>query len=276
MTSHRSKLPIVAFSFGGTLRLYPILLVTLSVAAILNIEGIRETYFWDATYLTNFYILSTDIWPDASAHFWTLAVEAQFYLLWPFLIFFVPRHVLPWAMVAVIVASLVFRLVWHGLEISDLGTKALPLGSFDALALGSLLALSRKWVVPVGIAGLCLWLATNQVWFGKHWVVEIAATGAAMFFALAVSLAAGGWSVLNNAVLQYIGTISYGIYVLHYPVWFGLEQKSVALALCLTVGLAALSWHLMESPIIRWGRRYTSQSRTDATPIGDSIQSKTG
>lgn len=259
----------VAFLLRRALRLYPILLITLSVAAVLNLTAVRETFFWHAAYLTNFYVAMSDTWPGSTSHLWSLAVEAQFYLLWPFVLFFLPRRYLTATMVFLILGSLAFRLLWGSLEISHLGGWVLPIGCFDALALGSLLAISRKWVMPVGIAGLLIWLTTNEAWFGWGlWNTQISITGAAMFFALVVSLAARGvaWSGLNNAILQYVGTISYGIYVLHLPVWHYIGHKSALLALCLTMGLAAFSWHVLEQPIIRYGRKFTLRGQTVIAP----------
>jgi len=84
---------------------------------------------------------------------------------------------------------------------------------------------------------------------------------------------------LSSRLLVWLGTISYGIYLWHYPVilWLGGHLAtlsavvSLALTAALTVGLAVLSWHAVERPALTWARgaRKLSLSRRGAAaPAG--------
>jgi peptidoglycan/LPS O-acetylase OafA/YrhL len=269
--SRSLKSTYFAFVSRRALRLYPVLLVALIVAAAVDVGHIRETFFWHAAYLTNFYIVKIDAWPSVVPHLWSLAVEEQFYLLWPIVIFFLPRRFIPSALIVLIVTSLAFRLAWHSAGLGDLGAWVLTPGSFDALAMGALLVFFKR--VPMlfavlGLVGLGLWLLMKSPWHESNWFLdksEISFTAAAMFFVWIISRAAVGFGgiagkVLDSKALQYIGTMSYGIYVLHGFVpyalmpWLRGGWQFHLLEMASTVLLASLSWHLLERPIMRVGR----------------------
>ena len=267
-----------AFISRRAIRLYPILLVTLAVAFALNIGTIKETIPWNATYLTNFYIVVVNAWPRGSQHLWSLAVEEQFYLVWPFVIFFVPRRFLPPVFVALILFAIAFRIVWRALGWGDLGAWILPPGSFDALAMGALLAFCggkiRYLEIAAGVCVLiyaaCVPYMTPPTLFRhgpESWLVadvEIHQTVAAVVFAWIIAKASVGFKgiigkVLDFPTLRYLGMISYGIYVLHGFVFEYVRTHEVRgtkiVSVIVTIGLAALSWHFLERPIKRIGRK---------------------
>ncbi|WP_456770919.1 acyltransferase family protein [Bradyrhizobium sp. USDA 4448] len=69
----------VSFISRRALRLYPLLLVTLTVCAVLGINVVRDGFLWHVTYLTNLYVINVDTWPNPVSPLWSLAVEEQFY-----------------------------------------------------------------------------------------------------------------------------------------------------------------------------------------------------
>jgi peptidoglycan/LPS O-acetylase OafA/YrhL len=259
------------------LRLYPILLLALLVGGILRIEPVRETFLWHVTYLTNVYIVKLGSWPGSVSHLWSLAVEEQFYLFWPLVIFFLPRRMLPAILIILIASALIFRLAWRAAGLGDLGAWVLLPGSLDALAMGALLALlkegARRPIDLIGLVGLCLWLAATQSRFGGWWIVldgEIAATAGAMAFVWVIARASEGFDgiagkILGSRALQYIGAVSYGIYVLHnfvplYLLRLGVRPylrswQFTLLCVATTILLASFSRHFFERPIMRAGRR---------------------
>ena len=268
-------------------RLYPILLITLVAGAALGIEAVRETFLWDLTYLTNFYVIKINDWPGAVAHLWSLAVEEQFYLVWPFVIFFVPRHLLPTVLFSLIAVSPIFRLAWSSAGLGDFGAWVMPPACFDALAMGALLALfkaERRLIGVVGLVGFCLWLAVTFSPIGRLWFVanaEIALTAVSMIFVWVIARAAVGFAglagrILRSRVLQYVGTISYGMYVLHgfVPYYVDLVgvnhvlrwSQSTMLAFATTFLMASVSWHILEQPMMRWGRRLIDSRKEPAAP----------
>jgi peptidoglycan/LPS O-acetylase OafA/YrhL len=88
------------------LRIFPLYYATLA-ATFLLIPAVRLDAVWYWTYLINYRFADVG-WPRVAylGHFWTLAVEEQFYLVWPALVFFVPRRVLPWLCVAAVTYSI--------------------------------------------------------------------------------------------------------------------------------------------------------------------------
>jgi len=272
------KIAYLRFLSRRAFRLYPILLLSLASGAILGIEQIRETLPWHLAYMSNFYIVKIGAWPRGPLpNYWSLAVEEQFYLIWPLVIFLLPRRWLPAAFAALIASSLAFRLSWRAAGLGDLGAWVLPPGSFDALAMGAWLALfkgSRRFLGWIGAVGLCLWLTANcSAWFGETWFVkngEVGTTGAAMCFVWIIARAAEGFrgvagKIMDNPGLRYIGAISYGIYILHDFTPYYLREAGLqrlpgwlfsAIAVAATFLLASISWHFIERPIARAGRRW--------------------
>ena len=232
----------------------------------------------------NFYMASVGHSIGPPGHFWSLAVEEQFYLVWPAIIFFVPRRKLPALFFAMIALSnlfflIVFKATWNI-------TTALMLtpSCFDALGTGAAIAwLRQEGIDPewrgeffekaawVGAALAMLALALS---LGHRWAAPRAMLWNLSFttiFGYLVNRAADGWGgfwgrLLEFPPLVYLGSISYGLYVYHYFVpdlvrmlerasglRLGLPEASglplMAYVTLVTIPLAAISWHVFERPI---------------------------
>ena len=86
------------------------------------------------------------------------------------------------------------------------------------------------------------------------------------------TLVAGPWRVvlLSRGPAKWLGTISYGVYLFHFPVIVGLRMtghwpqdsltRELLAVLAITLPAATLSWLLVERPAIRWAQRRTSTS----------------
>jgi peptidoglycan/LPS O-acetylase OafA/YrhL len=250
-------------------RLYPVLLVTLLVGAALDLYHVRQTLPYTLTYTFNFYAAATADWHGPVAHLWSLAVEEQFYLLWPLVLFIWLRKGYPIIplLISLIVCSLASRIGMSAYGVGSVARETMPLASVDALALGALVAVlgpKHRAIAIIGGAGLLL-LTITAIPSPLFPDYETSLLAASMIFAWIIACAAGGFSgvtgaILNNAALRYIGIISYGIYVLHnfvphYLDLFGLRNIGLlpfgALATITTIALAAVSWHLLERPIMR-------------------------
>ncbi len=232
-------------------------------------------------FLTNFAQAWRNDWnlPWYAAHLWTLSVQEQYYLVWPLLFFFL-RSKRWWFLVAMIGAAVCFRL---GMLISGLeGTVAfhtLPFASFDALALGSLLALSHeRWVVrhPLRLSAALTVLCVAASYSGSEWL-QVALVPVLWLIALGVVTIGVFENRLGRSAgfldwrpLVFLGRISLGIYLLHLPIWQALmmwspawlhphiSQPSLhafALLAPATILLATLSWLLFERPLQQF-RRY--------------------
>jgi peptidoglycan/LPS O-acetylase OafA/YrhL len=224
-----------AFYARRMLRLYPLLLAGLAVAVTLHLGDLRHTVGWHALYLSNFYMYAVGRWDGSAAHLWSLSVEEQFYLVWPWLILLLPRRALGPATVAAIIAAPVLRTaVWLHSAWPE-GVEILPFSALDNLGVGALLALAAEarglravasgWTIraalPLGIVILGVLLAAGPSELLPGWSYPMFLDfGLALISVWLVARAALGFRgrvgrLMESRPLVYLGTISYGIYLNH-------------------------------------------------------------
>jgi len=138
-----------------TLRIFPLYYAVLAllflvlprVAALpLPLEESRVHQAWLWTYTANFFIAAHASWalPYVS-HFWSLAIEEHFYLVWPLVVFTVRREALERICLAVAGAALALRIALSLLGMSELSVSVLTPCRLDAISVGALLAaLARR------------------------------------------------------------------------------------------------------------------------------------
>ena len=201
-------------------------------------------------------------------HFWSLAVEEQFYLVWPFLVMWLPRRWLG-KVLAVMIASAVLCRV--PLMHFGYGTFYFTLSRVDALGAGAVLALlqyrgqlarMRGMLTALLFVGLVL-LAVQSRTTAQYWTQLTKFTVLAMIYASVVGLvllrvAEPVNSLLRSAPLRFVGRISYGLYVFHpfvfrysIPMTAGMPGPLRALiSLAIAFACALLSWYGMERYLI--------------------------
>lgn len=268
------------FFRNRALRLLPPFAVAVALAALLGVADMRADWLWHASYLSNVEVVLERRWTGAG-HFWTLAVEQQFYLLWFPVVVLLPRRWLPLVMVALVLAAPAFRgLIVAGK--TEFLNVLLP-AQWDALVLGALLALVQRagpGRAATGVVGhpAVMWLALAAVVLASAplpvakplwlvWVVQPALISfAALSLIAAASLGGNRLWLLRLAWLVALGRISYGVYVFHYfvpqvlnryvPFVAGLTEgpeKLLRLAIWVSVSIlvAAASWQWLEKPALR-------------------------
>lgn len=228
---------------------------------------------------------------------WSLAVEAQFCLVLPLLLYACPPRQLPKVLVGLVALAPLLRYLSVASLSLPLGDYMLLLCRMDALLLGVLCA----WALQTPATRT--WLEANQrllraalVGFALGGVVLLE-TGVAepLFSAFGYLWIAGGYSCFLLLVvmgsferlftlrpLRQLGMIAYGVYLFHqgisglvHGVLLGrpptLEDlPGVALtgiSLMLTLLAAHLSWRMFEHPLIRWGRRFAAPQGAEATAL---------
>jgi peptidoglycan/LPS O-acetylase OafA/YrhL len=245
-----------------------------------------ESMPWHVAFLTNVRVSLAESWsaaPHGTSHLWSLAVEEQFYLLWPLVVVLVaraspaaPRRALLWLCLGVAAAAVVMRsTILHGMP---LAAYTLFPARMDALAAGAGVAL---WVRGPGGMAPALAASGPVLVASGIGLTAIGAAGpveptmfdplqrsvgyslwAVFFAAVVVRAAAAGdaAAVLCRGPLAWAGRISFGLYVLHFPVLSALAAAGArelgpllftALVVGITTCLAWASWVCIERPALR-------------------------
>jgi peptidoglycan/LPS O-acetylase OafA/YrhL len=113
---------------------------------------------WYVLHLSNIHMAFLPDWPQGTNHFWSLSMQQQFYLFWPFVVWFVPRRWLPLAMVLVAAAGPVTRSQHDVFSAWCVRPDVLTWACLDYFAIGGLLALAQHRGMSLESPGL-RWLA---------------------------------------------------------------------------------------------------------------------
>lgn len=243
-------------------------------------------------------------------HMWSLCVEEHYYWGWPLVLALLGRRYAGWILGA-IVLSTPFTAYWLINTLDSRGANPdvvsgilsrITLTQLTSVSIGSLIAIYEEQLVgtawlkgrvrPVSLAGLLLLLAAwmlnwtsvqSQVlaWFDQNTqYLQILEPTRIHLWGAGIALLGMNWTFLMRLPgLQYLGRISYGLYLYHLPVywWFDLASfgktqtwVSAVCALVTTFAIASLSFHWLEQPCIRWGqkRAMTSESAKPRQRMG--------
>jgi len=282
-------------------RLMPAALAAIMLASIYTIlagdPSQRQSFFGDSVsslfYVANWHLIFSgqayaDLFaqPSALLHFWSLAIEEQFYMFFP-IVAFVGLVKFRWdrlrfgaAMAGLLLVSIACTL---GLGLSQ---NAIYLGTetrMGEMLVGALLAVlltedrtkkiatDRLSIGPVlagfGLSALVVSIvAYSTVDQGDEWLY---AGGLTLFSLVSVALILGAISplgptrwLLSSVPFRRLGLISYGVYLYHWPIFLLLSPANTGFSdaqlfiprVAVSIGLAALSYRFLETPI-RTGQR---------------------
>lgn len=218
-----------------TLRIFPVYYLTIFVLFLLGNEYIHRYLIYCITYTFNYALVYYKIPNIAIIHFWSLCVEEQFYLFWPFVVLGLKYNM-------TLLKLTVFTLVFFC-------TAQLCLNVFPAItpynnvgiipqanslgigALGAILYIENKisiaflekpWFEYLAFLLLLFFLCTN---FNLKYII---CPILSLFFVLKTVHKGFSFTLfnklLNNSQIVYIGSISYGIYLFHLPIGYYLTE----------------------------------------------------
>jgi peptidoglycan/LPS O-acetylase OafA/YrhL len=206
---------------------------------------------------------------------WSLAIEEQFYLVWPWVVRYCSEAQLRRIAISAICLSPALRFY---LSFHDVNLYTNVFCRLDGLMAGALLAValrsdtfrSAEFVKPAWIAlVIAVPLAFLLEALNARWIVySLSAVASASFVYLSL-FATQEWlrKALTNRFMVYTGTISYGLYLLHKIPFdmakaFHLDRHpllELPLVLIACYATAALSWVLLERPFLRLNRFFESK-----------------
>jgi peptidoglycan/LPS O-acetylase OafA/YrhL len=237
-------------------------------------------------------------------HFWSLSVEEQFYVFWPLLILLVPEKWLKKLFIVIIVLAPVFRIIFFLIYRSGIfrilgdsistALYPMPFSYVDTFAFGAYI--SRYSIPKVKQQFFFLLGALPVIGFASQYGAtgsfgSLSAFGFPLlmphayqfiwgytllgyFFMIVIHLVVKYQMfihVLDTAPMRYLGKISYGLYVYHFPIiWFsgrirdlGLSEifakpLTAMLAFLATLILASISYYWIEKPILNLKDRFFS------------------
>ena len=249
--------------------LMPYLLLLVIVSLVFGTAWMQHWYFY--ILLTNFLEPLNIPHPDAFLPLWSLAVEEQFYLIWPFAVYFLSVRNLRWFCVLLLLLSPTLRGALHFQHPWPI--YMLTPFRADLLAAGGLLSIewrNRRTAIErhgtaAGVAlvaiGLVMILALTKAGvstygntrFGNVTIYEACLLISSGGVTYAIAGRGVGW--LRWKPMTYVGKISYSMYLIHLAVIIVVDRlfdgvSAAAIALIVTLAYASFSWNFMERRLL--------------------------
>lgn len=272
---------LVNFFLKRSLRIFPIYYLLVFFLFALNFESVREEAFWHLSYTSNVLYMFNGEFSNGVAHFWSLSVEEQFYIIWAPLLLIVPRKRLEGSfIISIILGASAFILFSMSIPKSNL----LVFARIDGFAWGSLLAYfyhSRKDLFNaivnyswIGFIILGVFISSHFFHVGVLGWLKNTLFYASIFFFIAILVKEKyNWTriIFGNKYLRYLGKISYGIYLYHNLMQWLLpyflkelgipfldasnELGRFIVYFLMTIIVASISWYTIEKPLLSLKKR---------------------
>jgi peptidoglycan/LPS O-acetylase OafA/YrhL len=299
---------LTSFWARRILRIFPIYYLTLLILWLVQHPPIADHAIWHFAYLSNFLFMSSAGFQDSTSHLWSLAVEAQFYLFWPFIIFWLKDKYVFYTTIFFLILSPICRLTLFtmGLEIPVI--KVFTGSSLDFLGMGALIALAQKnphlllfgikperllkIICPFAVAIFSLLQILQYLGYQNVYSYLIGTSSLVICCGWLISSASYGMegifkNILESKILRFIGTISYGLYLYHFFIAFYLKKWFPNLALdnleqnawvrfmifsIVSFVVATISWFTIEKPLLGL-KKYFASSNSKASNAHPTLPS---
>lgn len=272
---------IKKFIIRRSLRIFPIYYLLLFFMYFTNGTvgySFKQNFLWYFFYGSNYLFYKNDNWYGCLAHLWSLAVEEQFYLIWPFMILIFFKDKIFFLLITTILIGTFSPFFIDG------NSYVLTICCVNAFGIGALLAYVEinsadkistftKWINFLSVIALILiiihyYFYKFSIFFDRFFVSIIAVAIISYCRFSKNSFVVN--KILENKVLVFLGTISYGIYLYHHVVpryWviyfqkLGIKTPSTTnhfsyieflIQTAFIVFLSYLSWIIIEKPILKF------------------------
>ncbi|MCA9194101.1 MAG: acyltransferase [Planctomycetales bacterium] len=277
------------FFFRRTMRIFPLYFASLAIFLFLTpyflgdghmfAQGlVRQEYLW--SYTTNLRMAWEGSWCFGYLdHFWTLAIEEQYYMAWPFVVYGFNARRLFWISMTLSIVCLIGRATFCYVSNNEVAGDVLTFFRFDGLLLGASVATVIRISSDLGrltrVAGGMLVgsILVNSILFSQGGrLLEIPHTFVCVMWSALVLLVVSDSSkyrisaLFESPLLKNLGKYSYAMYVFQNPLipimesvldpdemsktFFGGLIYS-CLMIILTYGCAVVSWHCLENWMLR-------------------------
>lgn len=271
---------IKSFYIRRALRIFPIYYLVVFATVAINYRYARELFPWLATFTINIYQSIENFSVGDFNHFWSLAVEEQYYLFWPWLILFTPRKHFLKLIIGIIILSIAYKAYIYFFVHKWMAASYFVLGCADALSIGALVAYISLYYPHISkkLSSVAVLLPTVTVYIITRFVTLYFSLDSVknifdeFFYALVASVIVNraarqeftfiASAMLENKFVAYCGKISYGMYLYHLfmPfVYFYVQSKTglhidnlflyFIVLYAATFVLSHFSWVLIEKPI---------------------------
>jgi peptidoglycan/LPS O-acetylase OafA/YrhL len=293
------RLSILHFYIRRALRLFPALVLLVIAASAFNMDGTRASAFWHLAQLSNVYFVTYhapgDWHPWVLGHLWSLNVVEQFYLVAPLLVLLLPRRRLLVTAACIWIITVFLRT--NAPHVGVLAPYVYNVLCYDPIFAGVLTCLLLRndgfaemvrsrlgTLVALLVFAMPLYMWADFGHSESYRLLIQPALGlivAQAYFGFSGPI---GW-LLGSAPAGFLARISYGVYLYHLAIWWGVSQvyppmlaqgwAALMIVSVLSVLMATLTWYLIESPISRLKRYFPVASKpylqtADRTDDGSS------
>ena len=279
------------FYFRRTLRIFPACYAYIGIILIAAAGGAVALSWADilhsVTYTTNYHVDTFTpgermLWAWEFNHLWSLALEEQFYLIWPCLFVLLgPRRALMVAAAALLICPVCRAIMWYELGATPTAMTRRFQAVADTLATGCLLAGAYNWLgrnrhyvafassrfcLPIALGGLLMSLFSAAFDKGLYYIAgqSIANFSIALLIDLYVRFPTSwGGRFLNLTPIAYIGTLSYSLYLWQEPFLNPMDDSRYHTGfpqnLAFAFAAALASYYLIECPFLWLKDRWASK-----------------
>lgn len=271
------------FYIRRTLRIFPIYYLLLIALSIIRDPEIAKQGIYYFTYTSNYLFFSKQYFPARVAHLWSLAVEEQFYLIWPWIIILINRQWLPYIMAFFLIIGISSNYIFIS---NGWWVQIFTPACFDAFAVGGFLSFAvacrqdviekiQPWFGYIfsTIAGIFLLQVFDYSFLPARTIHSLMAV-CVIYYCLFKNNNRVLNFLLNSKWLIRLGKVSYGVYLYHLfipelwmwivtkfqnygidllwnnrvplslkTLWLSIQEFSLLLILCM------ISWTFIEKPI---------------------------